>query len=191
VDIVSAFRKVSTKPDQAQNFETLHRNAPAVSALWNLGDQLSTGMLTASSQASAAAHEALGTSLLPDLRSTRYAAAFRDELVNELKGYTGPPTQREPLPAEVLERDALPLVAFVAPRLPPIALAARVTGDVRLRLTVNVETGAVIQVDRLADKPLLGDAAVQAVRAWKFDPARAPHEPVDVTVRFQVRCPSH
>ena len=80
------------------------------------------------------------------------------------------------------------MVTFVAPKFPPIALSARVTGDVRLRLTVHAETGAVTQVDRLSDKPLLGDVAVQAVRTWKFDPARAPREPIDVTVRFQIRC---
>jgi TonB family protein len=92
------------------------------------------------------------------------------------------------LPAEVLERDSLSLVDFVAPKYPPIALAARVTGDVRLRLLVDAQTGAVTQVDRLADNPLLGDAAVQAVRTWKFDPARVPRERIEVTVRFQIRC---
>jgi TonB family protein len=145
-------------------------------------------MLTGSSEASAAAHEALGTSLLPDLRSTKYAAAFGDELVNVLKGYAGPPTERELLPPQVLERDALPLVAFVAPKYPSIALSARLTGDVRLRLTLNADTGAVTQVDRLSDKPLLEDAAVQAVRTWKFDPARVSREPIEVTVRFLIRC---
>ena len=90
------------------NFGTLHRRAPTVSALWDLDERLSARMMTASSEASAAAHETLGTSLLPELRSTKYAAAFGDELVDVLKGYTGPPTERELLPAEVLERDALP-----------------------------------------------------------------------------------
>jgi TonB family protein len=170
------------------NFETLRRRAPQVSELWDLGARLSEDMLT-TSPASAAASEAFGTSLVPDLRSVKYAAAFGDVLVNELEGYTGPPAQRELLPAEVLERDALPLVAFVAPRFPPIALSARVTGDVRLRLTVNAETGAVTYVDRLSVKPLLVDAAEQAVRTWTFDPARVPREPIDVTVRFQIRCP--
>ena len=102
--------------------------------------------------------------------------------------YTGPPTARELLPAEVLERDSLPLVDFVAPKYPPIALAARVTGDVRLRLLVDAQTGAVTQVDRLAGNPLLGDAAVQGARSWKFDPARVSREPIEVTMRFQVRC---
>ena len=170
------------------NFETLHRREPIVSALWDLDERLSARTLTASSEASDGAHEALGTSLLPELRSTKYAAAFGDELVNVLEGYTGPPAERDLLPAEVLERDALPLVTFVAPKFPAIALSARVTGDVRLRLTVNAETGTVTQVDRLSDKPLLGDAAVQAVGTWKFDPARVSREPIEVTMRFQIRC---
>ncbi|HEY7292821.1 MAG TPA: energy transducer TonB [Vicinamibacterales bacterium] len=157
--------------------------------LWDLSERLSEGMLTAGTPTSAAAYEAFGTSLVPELRSAKYATAFGDVLVNELEGYTGPPAQREPLPAEVLEQDSLPLITFVAPKFPPIALSARVTGDVRLRLTVNAETGAVTQVDRLAVKPLLADAAEQAVRAWTFDPARIPRAPIDVTLRFQIRCP--
>jgi TonB family protein len=170
------------------NFDTLHRRAPTVWALWDLDERLSERMLPLSWEASDVAHEVLGTALLPDLRSKKYAAAFGDELVNVLKGYKGPPTERELLAAEVLERDTLPLVAFVVPKYPPIALSARISGDVRLRLSVNTETGEVTQVDRLSDKPVLGDAAVQAVRTWQFDPARVSREPIDVTMRFQIRC---
>jgi len=172
------------------NYETLRRKAPDVSALWDLGERLSAAMLAADSQASAEAHAALGTSLLPELRSQKYAAGFGDELVNTLKGYTEPPKRREPPTAEVLERDALPLVVFIAPKFPSIALQARLTGDVRLRVTVNPETGSVTNVERLVDVPLLGAAAEDAVRAWKFDPARAPREPVDVTAQFRLRCGS-
>ena len=171
------------------NFETLQRREPTVWALWDLDARLSAGMLTANSEASDAAREALGTSLLPDLRSKKVRGRVRGRPgKNVLKGYTGPPTERELLPAEVLERDTLPLVAFVAPKYPPIALSARISGDVRLRLSVNTETGAVTQIDRLSDKPGLGDAAVQAVRTWKFDPARVSPEPIEVTMRFQIRC---
>jgi hypothetical protein len=52
------------------------------------------------------AQEALGTSSVPDLRSTKYTAAVGNELIDLLKGYTGPPAEREVLPADVLERDA-------------------------------------------------------------------------------------
>ena len=171
------------------NFDTLNRTAPQVSALWNLSE-LAADMLPADLRTSVPEQEALGTSLLPELRSTKYRAAFGDSLVQTLKGYTGPPAQRQMLPPEVLERDALPLITFVAPIWPPIALSARVFGDVRLRLTVDPETGTVSAVEKLADNPLLGDAAVQAVRSWKFEPAKAPREPIDVTLRFQIRCPN-
>ena len=170
------------------NFETLHRRAPTVWALWDLYGRLSERMLPDRWEVPDPVHEALGTSLLPELRSTKYAAAFGDELVNVLKGYTGPPAERDVLPAEVLDRDSLPMVAFVAPTYPPIALSARISGDVRLRLIVNPETGAVTRVDRLLDEPVLGDAAVGAVRTWKFDPARVSPEPIEVTMRFQIRC---
>jgi TonB family protein len=169
-------------------FETLHRREPTVSALWGLYWRLSERMLRDRWEASDPVHEALGTSLLPELRSTKYTAAFGDELVNVLKGYRGPPAERDLLPAEVLERDTIPLVTFVAPRYSPIALSARMSGDVRLRLSVNTGTGAVTQVERLSGERLLGDVAMQAVRSWKFDPARVSPEPIEVTMRFQIRC---
>jgi TonB family protein len=64
-----------------------------------------------------------------------------------------------------------------------------VFGDVRLRLTVDAETGAVTNVEVIQDKPLLGAAAVAAARQWMFTPATAPREPIDVTFRFAERCP--
>ena len=168
------------------NFETLRRVAPAISALWDVRDRLSAGMLPMTSQVPSPAAESLGTSLVAELRSPKYAAAFGDALATALEDYNGAPRQREPVP-RVLERERLPFATFVAPRYPPIALAARVSGDVRLRLSVNA-AGVVTQVERVADKPLIGDAAAQAARAWTFDPARSPGEPVDVTVRFTLTC---
>ena len=171
------------------NFDTLDRRAPQVSALWNMS-AVAAGMLDADLRTSDPEQEALGTSLLPELRSTKYQAAFGDSLVRTLEGYTGPPAQRQLLPPEVLERDALPLTTFVAPIWPPIVLDARAFGDVRLRLTVDPETGTVSEVEKLANSPLLDDAAVKAVRSWKFELAKAPREPIDVTLRFQIRCPN-
>jgi TonB family protein len=169
------------------NFRTLKRRAPAVSALWRLGARLSAGMLPDQSHTPAPGPEALGTSLVPELRSGKYAETFDESLQRLLRDYTGPPARRDPL-AEVVGRDRLPLIAFVAPSYPPIAQSARVMGDVRLRLTVDATTGAVSRIDRIADIPMLGDAAVTAVRGWTFDRVRAPREPIEVTVRFTFGC---
>ena len=169
------------------NFETLRRRDRAVSDLWDLSGRLAQGMLPDDAQAPTPDVESLGVTLLPEFRSPKYFPVFGDALVTALKDYTAPPVQRAPVP-EVLERETLPLAAFVAPTYPPIALSARMAGDVRLRLTVDAASGTVAEVERVLDKPILGDAAVEAVRHWRFDPARAPRQPIDVTVRFQLRC---
>ncbi len=86
------------------------------------------------------AREALGASLVPELRSAKYRAAFGDELAKRLEGYTGPPADREPRFVSVPERDTLPFTAFA--------------------------------------------------RKWRFDPTRMSREPIDVTERFRLQCPS-
>jgi TonB family protein len=172
------------------NFDTLRRNDRAVSALWRLMGKLSKDMLPPGAQVPTPAVERLGVMVLPELRSQKYATAFGDRLAAALREYTGPPAQREPVP-EVLGRDALPLVTYVAPKYPPIAMDARIFGDVRLRVYVDPASGAVTNVEKVSDKPILSDAAIAAVRGWKFDVARPVTHPVDVTVRFELECRPH
>jgi hypothetical protein len=56
---------------------------------------------------------------------------------NVLTGYGRPP-RRDALTVELLERDALPLVGYVAPVLPRFAMSARQTGDVRRALAIHL-----------------------------------------------------
>jgi TonB family protein len=193
----------------------LARRAPDVAAVWTLGDRM-RAMLSRHPQAGhfadpieeadAADAEALGTAMLPELVSTKYERAFgswvcRDRktaaeipcapnyLSWRLDGYTGPPAQRGVLPADVLERSELKLAEYVAAPVPAIALSARVTGDVRVRLAAERATGVVTSVEALSGSPLLQPAAVAAVRRWRFAPGAAPSAPVEVTFRFSLRCP--
>ncbi|HMB81013.1 MAG TPA: energy transducer TonB [Vicinamibacterales bacterium] len=180
------------------NEKTLRRQAPDVAALWTLGRKaraLATTRpdrdpLFGATDEERVAHEALGTSLVPELVSGKYDTLFRilSYVGRDLKAYTGSPAQREPLPVELVERDSLHLSTYVAPVMPPIALSARVFGDVRLRITVNPGTGAVTDVQPLTGSPLHVGAAIDAARQWRFAPADAPRDPIDVTLRFQLRC---
>jgi TonB family protein len=52
---------------------------------------------------------------------------------------------------------------------PPLARQTRVSGSVKLRVTVS-EGGAVIEAIVLSGHPLLQQAALDAVRRWKFAP---------------------
>jgi TonB family protein len=160
--------------------EKLRRISSTIFALRKMGRRLTgDGPLT---------NTALGTSLAPLLLSGTYAELVPDYLAKGLKTYQGPPAFRGGFVVELIERETLPLTRYVGPVYPQIAQSARVSGDVRLRLTLDSATGAVADIETLANKPLLTDAAIQAARQWVFDPAKAPREPVEVTLRFHVRC---
>ena len=78
----------------------------------------------------------------------------------------------------------------VAPIYPPVALAARQEGLVILEAVIG-ENGGVRDVRVLRSIPLLDQAAVDAVRQWRFTPTLLNGEPVpivmNVTVNFQLR----
>jgi periplasmic protein TonB len=73
----------------------------------------------------------------------------------------------------------------VAPRYPSIALASRVEGVVILQAVI-AEDGSVRDVRVLRSKPLLDEAAMEAVRQWRFTPTRLNGEPVPVVMTVTV-----
>ena len=78
----------------------------------------------------------------------------------------------------------------VAPIYPPVALAARQEGLVILEAVI-AENGSVSDVRVLRSIPLLDQAAIDAVRQWRFTPTLLNGQPVpivmNVTVNFQLR----
>jgi periplasmic protein TonB len=77
-----------------------------------------------------------------------------------------------------------------APVYPAIAQAARVQGIVIIQATIGVD-GAVVDATVLRSVPLLDQAALAAVRQWRYSPTRLNGEPVavvmTVTVNFELR----
>ena len=78
----------------------------------------------------------------------------------------------------------------VAPLYPPVALAAHREGTVILEAVI-AEDGSVREVRVLRPVPLLDQAAIDAVRQWRFTPTLLNGEAVPivmtVTVNFQLR----
>jgi protein TonB len=76
------------------------------------------------------------------------------------------------------------------PGYPAIAQAARVQGVVIIEATIGVD-GEVVGARVLRSVPLLDEAALQAVRQWRYTPTRLNGAPVavimTVTVNFQLR----
>ena len=76
------------------------------------------------------------------------------------------------------------------PIYPPEAREARVQGVVIMEATIS-RTGEVSDVEVLSSVPLLDEAAVAAVRQWRYEPTLVDGEPVSilmtVTINFRLR----
>ena len=77
------------------------------------------------------------------------------------------------------------LVYRVEPEYPELAKRARVSGLVVMQVIVN-EGGAVEEVKIVRGHPLLNDAALRAVRQWRYSPYLLNGEPIPVTATVTV-----
>lgn len=77
-------------------------------------------------------------------------------------------------------------IADQAPVYPAIATAAHIQGVVILEATID-ETGQVVDLKVLRSVPALDAAALDAVRQWRYRPARLNGMPIPVIVTVTVR----
>lgn len=84
----------------------------------------------------------------------------------------------------------LAILHRVDPIYPDFAKRAHIQGPVVLRMTVD-EAGRPIQVQVLEGHPVFHEAAMQAARQWRFEPARMDGQPVQaafqLTIKFALR----
>ena len=118
------------------------------------------------------------------------------DLLSDCKGCVAnppPPPPPPPPPTKPVRLHAgiqAPVkIANVNPIYPPLAQATHVKGYVILEAIID-ERGAVKGVSVLKSIPLLDQAAVDAVKQWRFTPARLNSQPVPVvmtvTVNFEL-----
>jgi protein TonB len=77
------------------------------------------------------------------------------------------------------------LVHEVTPLYPPLARAARNSGQVELMAIIGTD-GTVRQLQVLKGHPLLTQAALDAVRQWRYRPATLNGDPVEVLTNITV-----
>jgi protein TonB len=77
------------------------------------------------------------------------------------------------------------LVYQVKPVYPPIAIRTRVHGVVLLEAVISKE-GSVERLQVLSGHPLLTQAALDAVKQWRYRPTTLNGEPVDVITTVTV-----
>jgi periplasmic protein TonB len=100
-----------------------------------------------------------------------------------------PPPARKPRTVSIGVMEAS-LINRVDPAYPAIARATHISGEVRLRATIGTD-GKVKDYEVLSGNPLLAQAAIAAVRQWRYRPTQLNGEPVEVetliTVNFILR----
>jgi protein TonB len=77
---------------------------------------------------------------------------------------------------------------FVAPIYPPQALSRRLEGEVRVRITVDT-AGRVADAQVISGTPagVFDQAAVNAVRKWRFEPVVRDGRPIEASVATTIR----
>jgi protein TonB len=95
------------------------------------------------------------------------------------------PPNPKPTPIRVGTLEASKLVFKVNPVYPPLAVKAHVSGTVVLEAVVD-EEGNVSAVKVLSGHAFLVNAAVQAVKQWKYSPTVLNGEPVPVIATVTV-----
>jgi protein TonB len=77
------------------------------------------------------------------------------------------------------------LIQKTAPLYPPIAKAARVSGTVVLQATIS-KTGVITNLHVVSGPAMLQQAAMDAVRTWRYRPYLLNNEPVEVETTVNV-----
>jgi TonB family protein len=77
------------------------------------------------------------------------------------------------------------LIKMVQPSYPPLARQMRLEGPVDLQATIS-KTGTVIGVKQLSGDAVLGHAAVEAVKQWRYKPYYLNGEPIDIQTQITV-----
>lgn len=80
---------------------------------------------------------------------------------------------------------AAKLVNKVQPMYPPLARQTRISGTVRLHAII-AKNGSVEQLEVISGHPLLVQAALDAVRQWKYQPTTLNGEAVEVDTTIDV-----
>jgi protein TonB len=96
-----------------------------------------------------------------------------------------PATPAAAPPVRISHMDEGDLVRKTLPVYPPLARMARIQGQVVLQAVISKQ-GAIENLKVLAGHPMLVQAAMDAVRQWRYRPYVLNHEPVEVETQITV-----
>jgi protein TonB len=103
-------------------------------------------------------------------------------------GVGGAPPPPKPTQTRIRQGGAVTaasLINRVQPVYPPLARQTRISGTVRLHAIIS-KSGGVQQLEVLSGHPLLVQAALDAVKQWRYRPTTLNGEPVEVDTTIDV-----
>jgi protein TonB len=99
-----------------------------------------------------------------------------------------PPPPKPVTPARIKQGGnvtAASIITQTRPTYPPLARQARIQGTVTLHAIIDKE-GRVAQLEVVSGHPLLVQAALDAVKQWRYKPTQLNGDPVEVDTTIQV-----
>jgi protein TonB len=103
-------------------------------------------------------------------------------------GVGGAPPPPKPTQTRIRQGGAVTaasLINRVQPVYPPLARQTRISGTVRLHAIIS-KSGGVQQLEVISGHPLLVQAALDAVKQWRYRPTTLNGEPVEVDTTIDV-----
>ncbi len=169
------------------DLDKIRRANPEIASLWQLFGNIKDSVFGAEFDLNKPPPEAnahyreLGDSLVPVLRSGSYGRLLADQMQEYRQGIS------ESLkPAELLNAESFRFKKYVDAEYPALAATSHIQGAVRLKLTVDPESGKTKSAQVLSGNPLLNESALNAARQWEF--AQLPISPLEVTFLFAMKC---
>jgi periplasmic protein TonB len=101
-------------------------------------------------------------------------------------GTVAPPKPKQTGPLRVGGNvQAAKIISKPTPIYPPLARQTRISGTVRLHAIIS-KNGTIQQLEVMSGHPLLQQAALDAVRQWRYQPTLLNGEPVEVDTTIDV-----
>ena len=161
--------------EQEIDLDRMKKNAPELSSLFYLYDDVvkrafgEESVFHEISSQRDAELQALGQSLMPQLKAGSFDRGFRGSTLKDiLTYYRGSVSEPKPI-ARLIVPSKAAFARYVDPGYPLLAKQARIEGTVELDLSLDAMTGKVRDVRVVTGHPLLTDNAMMAAKQWQFD----------------------
>jgi periplasmic protein TonB len=122
---------------------------------------------------------------VPGVTSNRWSEnPVLNSIANSASNFAPPPipTRQAPRVSRMMEGN---LILRVQPLYPPLARQARIQGQVILRAVISRD-GVIGNLQVLSGHPMLVQAAIDAVKQWRYRPYSLNGEPVEVETQVTV-----